>query len=161
MRNISFRQDTFTNMMSGIFDEITKSVDLERSQKVFFDCGYEGGSNFGTRLNQMMENSHYTIQEKLKKWCEFDSCVGWGRFQIDIDLDEDNGTLSGTLSINECFMVDKKHKHKICSFIIGYCTGVIEALLGDIEIVLSCKTCPLKNKFKSECVFEIALDMEA
>lgn len=161
MRNISFRQDTFTNMMSGIFDEITKSVDLEHSSKVFFDCGYEGGNNFGTRLNQMLENTHYTLKEKLQKWCEFDSCVGWGKFNIDIDIDEDNGTLSGTLSINECFMVDKKHKHPICSFIVGYCTGVIEALLGDIEIVLSCKTCPLKNKFKSECVFDIALDMEA
>ena len=131
---------------------------LGRSQRVIVE-----GDDVSEAFPRLMDaiRNKYTLKEKLQKWCEFDSCVGWGKFNIDIDIDEDNGTLSGTLSINECFMVDKKHKHPICSFIVGYCTGVIEALLGDMEIVLSCKTCPLKNKFKSECVFDIALDMEA
>ena len=76
------------------------------------------------------------------------------------ELDEENGTLGGTLSINECFFVDKKKNRKVCSYIKGYCTGVIETLLGDIDVELTCVTCPMKNKFKSECVFEIALKME-
>ncbi len=160
MRNVSFRQDTFINMMGGIFSEIANTIDADHAEKVYYQCGFDGGSNFGTRLNQMLENSNMSIVEKLQKWCEFDSCVGWGRFQTNIELDEEKGTLSGTLGINECFFVDKKHNHKICSYIIGYCTGVIEALLGNIDVTLTCVTCPMKNKFKSECVFNISLTME-
>jgi len=160
MRNISFRQDTFLNMMSSIFGEIANSTDAEHARKVYYQCGYEGGCNFGNRLNQMLDGSNLTIVEKLQKWCEFDSCVGWGRFRTDVALDEENGTLSGTLSINECFFVDKKHNHRICSYIAGYCAGVIEALLGDIKVTLTCITCPMKNKFKSECIFDISLTLE-
>lgn len=55
------------------------------------------------------------------------------------------------------FITLDKHYNKflnrrICSYIKGYCTGVIGSLLGDIEVELTCQTCPIKNKFKSECV---------
>lgn len=160
VRNISFRQDTFLHMMSEIYSDMAKEIGEEHASKVYYDCGHSGGSNFGERLNQMLDNDNLSIAEKLQKWCEFDSCVGWGKFNTDVTLDEENDTLTGTLSINECFFVDKKHKHKICSYIVGYCTGVIEELLGEVEVILTCKSCPMKNKFKSECVFDIALVME-
>ena len=160
MRNVSFRQDTFINMMGGIYEAIKEAAGEEQATNVYYQCGYEGGSNFGTRLNQMLETSNLNLEDKLRKCCEFDSCVGWGKFKSQIELDEENGTLGGTLSINECFFVDKKKNRKVCSYIKGYCTGVIETLLGDIDVELTCVTCPMKNKFKSECVFEIALKME-
>lgn len=160
MRNVSFRQDTFLNMMGGIYEAVKDATDEEKAKEVYYQCGYEGGSNFGTRLNQMLDNDNATFEEKLQRWCEFDSCVGWGKFHSDIELDKENGNLSGTLSINECFFVDKKKNRRVCSYIKGYCTGVIETLLGDIDVELTCCTCPMKNKFKSECVFDIALKME-
>lgn len=159
-RNISFRQDTFLNMMSGIYKEIKKISGSEEAGKVYFESGYDGGSNFGTRLKEMWDGNHMTINEKLHKWCEFDSMVGWGKFDTDIQVDEEQGTLSGTMSINECFFVDKKNNQRICEYIRGYCGGVMESLLGDVNVTLTCITCPIKNKFKSECVFNVELTME-
>ncbi|MCI7322306.1 MAG: toll/interleukin-1 receptor domain-containing protein [Lachnospiraceae bacterium] len=160
MRNISFRQDTLLNLMGGIYESIKDATDEENANAVYYQCGYEGGSNFGARLNSKLSQENLSLEEKLSKWCEFDSTVGWGKFKSNIVVNEDKGTLEGTISINECFMVDKKKNRRICSYIKGYCTGVIGSLLGDIEVELTCQTCPIKNKFKSECVFGIALKME-
>ncbi|MGN0428500.1 MAG: TIR domain-containing protein [Acetatifactor sp.] len=155
VRNVSFRQDTFLNMMSFLHNAILS--DRTDADQVFFECGYACGDNFGHRLNQKLNEQDITVEEKLKKWCEFDSNVGWGKFDTDIQIDEENGTLTGTVRINECFFVDKKNKVQVCSYIRGYCSGVIEALIEDIDITLTCTSCPLKNKLKKECVFDIAL----
>lgn len=155
VRNVSFRQDTFLNMMSFLHNAILS--DRTDADQVFFECGYACGDNFGHRLNQKLNELDMTVNEKLKKWCEFDSNVGWGKFDTDIQIDEENGTLTGTVRINECFFVDKKNKVQVCSYIRGYCSGVIEALIEDIDITMTCIACPLQNKLKKECVFSIAL----
>lgn len=157
-RNVSFRTDTFINMMGGIYDKVKTLSSEEEANDVFFQSGFLGGSNFGSRLAAQMENSRLSNEERLEQWCRFDSQVGWGRFLVDIDIDEEEGTLNGTLKINECFIVDKAGNRRICSYIRGYCEGVIETLLGGVGVTLVCRTCPMKNKFKSECIFDIVLD---
>ena len=66
--------------------------------------------------------------------------------------------LNGKLTISEAFLVDKGNKRKICGFIRGYCTGVIETLLDISGITLICKECPLKGLFKNVCVFEFSIN---
>ena len=95
-------------------------------------------------------------EEKLRKWCQFDSDVGWGKFDISIDVNEETGDFRGELTISECFIVDIKDKRPICEFVKGYCDGVIETLLG-VKVELICRTCPLKNRFKNACVFDILI----
>ena len=155
-RHVSFRNDTLINLMGGIYEKVANFQGEEAAEEIFYSSGYAGGKNFGERIKNQwnLGSSLEEIKLKLNKWCKFDSAVGWGKFSIELFFDEDNDSLNGKLSISEAFIVDKIHKRKICGFIRGYCTGVIETLLDLPGIVLNCKECPLKSMFKSVCVFE-------
>lgn len=156
-RNVSFRTDTFVNLMRGIYEKVEAIAGPEEAEETFFNSGYVSGNSFAEKIEEQW-NIGYSFEDikfKFKKWCEFDSAVGWGNFTSKISIDEENDCLNGTISISEPFIADYKKKTKICGFIRGYCTGVAETLLNNVEIELVCKECPLKSKFKTKCVFEI------
>ncbi len=158
-RNVSFRTDTFINMLGGIFDNVVTLSGLDKARAIFRETGYTAGRNFAQRLNSSWEfgdGGTASIASKLRKWCEFDSNVGWGRFDVNVTVDEETGDFDGELTINECFIVDRKEKKEICEFIRGYCEGVIETLLC-VRVRLECIECPMKNRFKSICRFRILL----
>ena len=159
-RNVSFRTDTFISLMSSIFGEVSALSSEENARKIYHSAGYSSGQSFAQRLNSRWDlatESASLYNEKLKKWCEFDSDVGWGKFDIEVDINEETGDFKGKLSISECFIVDMKNKCHICEFVKGYSEGVIETLLGQ-NVSLICKTCPLVNRFKNSCVFEILIN---
>ena len=159
-RNVSFRTDTLTNMMGGIYEKVVEITGDEASaQEIFFSSGYVSGKNFAERINAQWEtgNSIEDIRNKLNRWCKFDSAVGWGKFSVSINYDEDTDSLTGKLTINEAILVDKGHKRRTCSFVRGYCTGVMETLLDSTSIELTCGGCPLNSHFKSMCEFEIKM----
>ncbi|MBQ4273482.1 MAG: toll/interleukin-1 receptor domain-containing protein [Clostridia bacterium] len=159
-RNVSFRTDTFINMFGGIFDNVVSLAGLDKARSIFHESGYHCGQNFAQRLNSSWEfggDGNATIESKLKKWCEFDSQVGWGKFDIHVDVNEETGDFNGELTINESFIVDRKERKQICEFVRGYCEGVIETLLC-VKVHLECIECPMKNRFKSVCKFRIELE---
>lgn len=155
-RNVSFRTDTFINLMGGIFDEVEKLSDNSEAQRIFFNSGYTSGKNFAERIESQWNDgtSFEDIKMKFEKWCKFDSTVGWGHFSADIYLDEAKDCIYGTIHINEAFIVDTRNKRKICSFIKGYCDGVVETFLNSCEIELTCRECPMNSRFKTKCVFD-------
>ncbi|MBQ7339399.1 MAG: toll/interleukin-1 receptor domain-containing protein [Clostridia bacterium] len=158
-RNVSFRNDTLINLMGGIYEKVAGLVDETTAEDIFYSSGYAGGKNFGERIKNQW-NFGYSLEEikkKLDKWCKFDSAVGWGKFTIELNYNEQEDSLTGTLSISEAFIVDKVNKRKICGFIRGYCTGVIQTLLDSPNVELKCKDCPLKSMFKNSCVFEFCI----
>ena len=159
VRNVSFRTDTFINMMGGIYKEISSVEDENAAQEIFFQNGWDCGKKFATHIGQTLGSSSTIaeMKEKIQKWCEFDSQVGWGKFEANLDIDADRQTLGGTLTITEAFIVDTENDHKICAFIRGYCTAVLHTLLGHINVELVCKECRLKNKLSRKCVFDIKL----
>ncbi|MBO4962805.1 MAG: toll/interleukin-1 receptor domain-containing protein [Clostridia bacterium] len=159
-RNVSFRTDTFTNMFGGIFDEVVKLSSEQKAREIFHASGYNCGQSFAQRLNSQWDlqtQSPSLYEEKLRKWCEFDSDVGWGKFEIEVHIDKETGDFSGKLKINESFIVDKKNKRYVCEFVRGYCEGVIETLL-DVEVILKCSSCPMVNRFQSACCFDIIIN---
>lgn len=155
-RNVSFRTDTFVNMFSGIYGEFLKLTDVETINKIFHTSGYTSGKAFAERLNSQWDQAQtpLSLEEKLRRWCEFDSEVGWGKFNVDVVVDETNDTFSGKLTINECFIVDMQRRHNICEFIKGYCEGVIETLLT-VKVNLTCTRCPMTSRFGRACCFDI------
>ena len=158
-RNISFRTDTFISMLGGIFDNVVELAGIDKAKSIFHETGYTSGRNFAQRLNSSWEfadNGNVSIEGKLRKWCEFDSNVGWGKFDVDVTVDAETGDFEGTLTINECFIVDRKSRKQICEFIRGYCEGVIETLLC-VDVTLECIECPMKNRFRPICKFRILL----
>jgi len=158
-RNVSFRTDTFISMMGGIYEAVAAG-DPQKAQKIFFDCGYESGANFAERMTSKWGDctDFAEIEQAVQQWCSFDSDVGWGKFEANIAFDAESETISGTLTITKAFIVDIKHKRKICAFIRGYCTGVLNTLLGGVDVELICRTCPLVDKkINSKCVFDITM----
>lgn len=158
-RNVSFRTDTFVNMMGGIYEKIEAMVDEPQAKEIFFNSGYASGKNFAERISNQWDFGYSVEDIKLKfdKWCKFDSAVGWGRFSTDLQIDPETDSISGYICINEAFIVDNKKKRKICMFIKGYCTGVAEVLLNSSEVELVCVQCPLNSKFKTQCIMEIKM----
>ncbi len=158
-RNVSFRTDTFINMMGGIYEKVAKVSDLVIAQEIFFESGYAGGKSFAERINSKWASgfSIEEMQKKIKKWCAFDSAVGWGKFEAEIDFDEENDTFSGTLTITEAFIIDYECRRKVCAFIRGYCTGVLDTLLGNLNVELTCRSCPLEKRLSRKCVFDIKM----
>lgn len=157
-RNVSFRADTLINLLGGIYTQVNDITnDTDKTDSIFFTSGYSSGKNFAERINNQWDNGNSiaAIKQKLSKWCTFDSAVGWGKFNINVDFDEDSDSLTGILSIDEPFLVDKAKKRRVCTFLKGYCTGVLETLLDSTEVELVCMDCPLKSKFKTTCVFDI------
>lgn len=156
-RNVSFRTDTLVSIFSEIYGAIRELSGDVDAKKIFFDAGYKSGVNFAQRLFNQWNNECISMEEKLEKWCQFDSSVGWGKFDVDITIDRERDCLTGELRINECFIVDKRVNCEICSFIKGYCTGIIEIICGNVGIELECIECPIKSRFKSACVFKIMM----
>jgi predicted hydrocarbon binding protein len=146
-------------MIGGIYDKIVQLSDDESAQSALLASGYACGQSFAQRLNSQWDlaaQGTSLYEEKLTKWCKFDSDVGWGKFDIKIDVNEETGDFKGKLTISESFIVDNKNKREICHFMKGYCEGVIETLLG-VQVKLNCLVCPLKNRFKTTCVFDIEI----
>lgn len=158
-RNVSFRTKTFINMMGGIYEKVSANSNEEIAQQIFFESGYTCGKNFANSNRSTWErgNTIAAMKKNIKKWCAFDSVVGWGKFEADINIDEENDNLEGTLTITEAFIVDTENKRKVCAFIRGYCTGVLNTLLNNSEVELTCRSCPLEKKFNCKCVFDVKM----
>lgn len=159
-RNVSFRTDTLINMLGGIYKDIVDMIGETEAKEIFYRAGYHSGKNFARRLCDKWNNESLSIEDKLIRWCKFDSCVGWGKFDIKVEIDEENGSLEGKLIVNECFIVDKRSKCKICAFMNGYCESIIETICGEIQVDLKCIECPMKKKFKTACVLQIKMKEE-
>ena len=156
-RNVSFRSDTYVKFCSEMYNRIREISNDETAMESFFASGYNSGSSFGRRLEDQFSVSSRPLstEEKIKRWCEFDSSVGWGKFRSTLTINEEEGTIDGFLTINECFIVDKIGKRKICQFIVGYCSGVLEQILNGVPVEIKCVGCPLNNRFKNDCKFEV------
>lgn len=158
-RNVSFRSDTYVKFCSGMYDAMSKMAGKEVADKAFFDSGYESGGSFGRRINDQLNSNiiPMSTEEKINRWCEFDSSVGWGKFTNNLTIDKEAGDIKGTIDISECFIVDKIGNRKICEFIKGYCNGVLEQIINGVPVNLECVSCPLTNKFKTECKFKVTV----
>ena len=158
-RNVSFRTDTFINMMSGIYDRVNETGNGDIAQEIFYESGYTSGKNFAKRINSKWGDgfSVEEIQKKIKKWCDFDSAVGWGKFEADIEFDEENDEFWGTLTITESFVLDTEGRSRVCAFMRGYCSGVLDTLLGNLDVELVCRSCPLEKKLSRKCIFDVKM----
>lgn len=170
-RNISYKVETINNMLTVVYNKTKELAGEEAAEEMLFEMGYDGGKKFGHDINNKwgtdIAKKNMTYEDKLVSWCDFDSEVGWGRFNSYLEVDEEEGKINGILEIKDNFLCyDRENTDvKLCSFIKGYCDGVIEKLLEDtpVELVCTSEQCPLKsgglNKKKSRknasCQFRV------
>lgn len=115
----------------------------EDLRKLLFSAGNRCGERFGVALRNMWAGHEFFDQDKIQKWCNFDSDVGFGKFQIDLETIQIRGRehLSVDVLLRESFLtpsVDtafREGTHRFCEFFTGYIRGVLTQILaGDITV---------------------------
>ncbi|MBL4760887.1 MAG: hypothetical protein JKY80_08580 [Mariprofundaceae bacterium] len=157
-RNVSYKVETLNNMLATIADKVAVHSSPDAALGILHESGYAGGKQFGQVMNEQweLEDAQMTLEQKVSKWCEFDSEVGWGKFTNEMSVDEEEGDLHGQIVIHENFLCHKRKKNDsfICEYMQGYVEGVIEELLGGIEVEVACdmNACPQLKPLKKKCL---------
>jgi|GEM_PF-2585775 len=149
-RNVAFKVETFGRLLTNVYEGMVQDLDGERAENieraarlVVQNAGREAGSRFGRALNHefQLQGSSLTLKQRIEQWCEFDSMVGFGRFDSStIEVAEETNEISGAIQLHENFLIVGRtwKDENICCFMKGYIWGVLDELTG-IPLVISHK----------------------
>lgn len=178
-RNVSFKNETFVNLMKGLYEQVCDEVyktgkDYEHAlkdvDKIFHKVGYESGEKFATSLVHLWNKSkeeggldkrNLNPYERIKEWCEFDSDVGFGKFEME-RIDPNNVEKGGIISLKNNFLASYKHHDEnepdLCRLMTGYIEGVLHVLLRnrDIRIEHDLDDCMRIQHNRGSCDFKFA-----
>ena len=173
-RNIAFKVETFGKLLGNIFEGVVKHLekvpleDRQPTKRIARDIiqhsGRESGRRFGKSLDQQFqrEGMRHSLKDKIGKWCDFDSDVGFGRFSPE-KLDLTNDEVSGTISLKENFLTLGRNYYddNICCFMKGYIWGVLEELTG-VPLIIGHKKkdCSQFSPGGDTCLFQISINTE-
>lgn len=165
-RNISFKVVTIQNMFTAVYQDLLKKEQeqfenvakaTEETEKAFFHAGVTCGESFGKELVDEVwkDEGELSLQEKLTKWGEFDSSVGFGKFSHKI---EQGDVISGKIMLSNNFLAAnrKSTEPNLCDFMTGYIQGVLKELIkGEIKVTVTHKEgdCIQHQQGKKECDF--------
>lgn len=162
-RNIAFKVETINRILETLGKELERNTDQATAHQAFFAAGYGAGRQFGERILEKWELDHPTdsIIDRINRWCDFDSDVGWGRLTNDLRVDESQGQISGSIMLLDNFQTYKRGERECpdCSLMFGYIKGVLEKLCRGIHLSVECnrQECPLTNPFKRDCIFRVSI----
>jgi len=177
-RNIAFKVDTFVDILSTIYegtvrylkpiDESISSDIHEIAKTLVFEAGYQSGSKFGWTMVEIFQQERVSpeLEDKIRKWCAFDSDVGFGMLELMGDIarkqKEENDhryeNLSFKIKLSDNFTVYKRETWQTnhCSFIGGYIQGVCEKITGQpLKITHYPHQCEQFIPDQNYCVFKL------
>ena len=172
-RNVSFKVDTFQRLLHGLESTLVQSVSGKKNEKTghswfsssLDNAGVACGEAFGEKLKEKWDEMDYYgnrtrigIEERLQKWCEFDSDVGFGRFEVvSGTLILDPNFRDCVIRLHESFLspaTDTFNKlkddpdHRFQNFLRGYVQGVMSQILPvEIKVTYS-KIAPRNVKYQ-------------
>jgi hypothetical protein len=171
-RNVSFKVATFANLLTQIHkairDRVVPNGDSQPNQvaeDVLRVSGYDCGIRFGTEMYESLQRHRMVLTDtqKVDRWCEFDSDVGFGRFHNHLNFTRDNKKhlfqVSGSIGLSDNFLilnVVAKDTAHLCSFMTGYIQGVLEKMFRtsfDVEHTLM--ECEQGNPVNNQSIFRI------
>lgn len=178
-RNIAFKVETFVNILTAIFLGIVKNKNIKTTgskdltkvaKEIIFTSGYNSGTAFGWTMNEIIQKSEnpLTIEDKIKKWCDFDSDVGFGLLSlytpkntsVQEDFEKEGHTFTKYnihIKLSDNFVVHKRDTKDInlCTFIAGYIKGVLEKITGQpMEIQHNPNECQQFGTLDC-CIFQV------
>ncbi len=137
--NLSFRVETFRGLLDSLWttvegadasgavgDQIDENfgVALEES-------GFAAGENFGVDYAADLPHADMSEVDKLHRWCDFDSAVGFGRMHLEKRKSDARGIRGAIVVEENAFASDRgEDDHDLCRFLVGYFKGVLTAVLG-------------------------------
>ena len=118
IRNVALRVDTLKIILNGVED-----------YKKLYECGVEVGKSFYDDFDNAnkLADKNYDATEKIKKWLEYDSSSGMGKFEL-----SSTGPLQLQIKISNPFTEDchGTRKNIRCQFLHGYLDGFLTRLYG-------------------------------
>ncbi|HKU76157.1 MAG TPA: hypothetical protein VJR02_19770 [Pyrinomonadaceae bacterium] len=172
-RNVSFKVATFINLLTQIHDGITRhtvrtaqqSNPTQIAEEILHKAGYDCGIRFGTEMyeSNQRQRAVLTDSQKVDRWCEFDSDVGFGRFHNHLQFNRDNRQrlfeVEGRITLSDNFLVLNKlgdGTPHLCSFMTGYIQGVLEKIFRtQFSVKHDLRECEQGSPVNNESVFQI------
>ena len=163
-RNVAFKVETFQLLLKGLEDGLVQLLHEENVGRgaitipshhgshgpeslvrphlldsVLRSAGQKCGQCFGRALAEGWSSKiELGIEAKIRQWCEFDSDVGFGKFDVDPTTIEVKGSrlVSCDIRLRESFLTPaedtcfkKAGDHQFCSLMTGYIQGVLSEIL--------------------------------
>lgn len=158
LRDVALRVQSLLTILDAIAQN--KSMpDYESSLK---ETGSSVGHSFAEEFGRILENDRrlwkkdLSFSEKVKRWLEYDSRAGMGKFtgQLDDVIYEGRITLQNSFATYER---QRSRNKSLCSFVAGYIEGVLQELCAcqDIRVSHSSQKgeCGLLKRDPEKCVF--------
>jgi cellulose biosynthesis protein BcsQ len=166
-RNVSFRVETFCGLLDDLHEELMASDPSGTPENALplRPAGRQPGKRFGKSLSeQLLEDSPLTDDaERLRRWCEFDSRVGFGGVSLEkVELDSQGDALSGVISVTGNFLAAERtlemNPFDLCPLLSGYVEGVLSMLLrsmpSDVAVTHPPERCMRVYTDRLSCEFE-------
>jgi hypothetical protein len=137
---------------NGLKEAVThQGADKDRQKwfaKGLFSAGERCGQKFGSELRKKWgemaaadASKKVGVEDRLRKWCLFDSDVGFGRFElIALDL-EGSAFRKCDIRLRESFLTPSRDtfyqadpEHRYNGFLRGYITGVLQEILHPLRV---------------------------
>jgi predicted hydrocarbon binding protein len=143
--NVAFKIETFVKMLREIFQEAQRTVYESGTAKeqtslrvagMYRAAGATCGENFGSALNHMWSKDGGEIsrdkdgeRNKIQKWCEFDSDVGFGKFISSFSEEKsDFNELVIDIVSNFLTLDQKEDDPNLCLLMEGYIEGILKRI---------------------------------
>lgn len=176
VRNVSFRVETFCGLLDDLHAELMASTSARGPETLGIKspaleiAGRAPGEKFGKSLRELQVRLGQTLDdgERIRRWCEFDSRVGFGGLQLK-DTRKRSDTLEGVIAVAGNFLAADRtadaHPLDLCPLLTGYITGVLSMLLGPEPLSVSVKHPPERcmriTPGRTTCEFMFALRRSA
>lgn len=143
IRNVSLRAESFARLFLRIRN------DTKNSKQIIKSAGKEVGVNFISKFSSEILMENLSAEEKIKKWIEYDSSAGMGKFEL-----EGKTRIRVYNSFNACNCYQEKKP--ICYFLEGYLEGVLSQLFGVNISVKEVSCAAMNGNSGNYCVFAVA-----
>lgn len=177
------QKDMAKNMRAGKISHSSKQKRIDKIKRKWFEdflhsAGMKCGENFGRTIRESsefwinVEEKYLGEEAKLRKWCTFDSDVGFGKFSLFSETVKIVGGKfsEGDIILRESFLTSandmnlkETENHRYCSFMTGYIHGVLRQILnGKIKVShpriskeKMLEFFPWKESRSESCVFHV------
>ena len=160
-RNIAFKVETVNLLLGSLAQSFLERHSVAETQRIFEEAGYAAALRFGERIHEKwgLRDPQDTIEQRIERWCMFDSDVGWGRLLSELRFHDDTDSISGVIRLLDNFQTYKRSEGEFpdCFLMHGYIRGVLETLTDGTPLTVECdqEQCPLRYRRKKDCVFVV------
>lgn len=136
--NVALRADTLGRTLDRLVDSCARALQaagkdrgeaVRLAQEELRNVGEDAAKGFATDLlSRWSRNgrSNLTIGEMITLWCEFDSTVGFGTFELLPSSSDTEGTIA--LRDNVLLLDRDRSDYDLCRYWVGYITTVLREI---------------------------------